>query len=190
MILKSDVSAARLEPHAAPLPSIDPRPAYASRHPDTPARAVRTPSFFFTYHVADLRGGAAARPQLPVEHDPPAHARPPEDAEQRLVRGLPAPTLNSASVATETSLPSDTGAPPISPCSSFAARAGTCLDPVAQVAGVSRPSRRPCRSLPATRLPRMRKIAESFDPGRLGSVPERSRHLRRDRPSARLSTGV
>ena len=74
-----------------------------------PARAAGAVAL--DHHVADLAGGAAAEPGLAVEDQPAADAGAPEDAEQRVVGLAPAPSSNSASVATWTSLPIRTSVP-------------------------------------------------------------------------------
>ena len=51
-------------------------------------------------HVADLAGGAAAEPGLAVEDQPAADAGSPEDAEDQSRTPCPAPSWNSASIAT------------------------------------------------------------------------------------------
>ena len=71
-------------------------------------------------HVTDLARRAAAAPRLALEHQPAADAGAPEHAEQRR-GGRPAPSANSAWVATSTSLPRS---PPAHPSASDRRRQG------------------------------------------------------------------
>ena len=136
-----------------------------------PARAARAVDL--DDHVPDLAGAAAPGPRLAVEDQPAAHAGPPEDARAASRTAAPRPSLNSASVATCTSLPTATRA---------AERACERRAPSGNVP--SQPGRlRALVTLPSsivpgepTPTPGQRRRLDLRAPGR---VPQRRLHLRR-----------
>ena len=92
-----------------------PSPGGRRRPPCSPGARTGIGAAHLHDDVADLAGRVAAEPRLAVEHDAAADAGAPEHAEHRAGSGRPAPSSNSASVATCTSLPSATGAPQRAP---------------------------------------------------------------------------
>ena len=86
--------------------SIAARPAYASMQPIRP-HVHRAPSML-DHHVADLARAASSDPGLAVEDQTAAHPVP-QNTPSSDRADRPAPSLNSALVATCTSLPTATG---------------------------------------------------------------------------------
>ena len=149
--------------------SIEARPAYASMQPRRP-HVQRAPSISTTTCPISP---APPRPVhgLPVEDQTAADARSPEHAQQRAVQP-PGPSLNSASVATCTSLPTPTPQP--SALSSVAASGNVPSQPGRLRALVTLPS----SIVPGRADPHPGQRGR-LDLGRLGRVAQRRLHLRR-----------